>query len=83
MNNDCLEVDELILEIADYKSDFASASLGALLMKYCVHPSDGAGDRVNGTITILPTPGIVSIFRLSIPRSFMSLNTADTSLILH
>jgi hypothetical protein len=26
MNNDCLEVDELILEIADYKNDLADAA---------------------------------------------------------
>jgi hypothetical protein len=33
MNNDCLEVDELILEIADYKSDLADAAAEKLFRK--------------------------------------------------
>lgn len=33
MNNDCLEVDELILEIADYKNDLADAAAEKLFRK--------------------------------------------------
>lgn len=33
MNNDCVEVDELILEISDYKNDFASVAAEKLLWK--------------------------------------------------
>jgi hypothetical protein len=33
MNNDCLEVDELILEIADYKNDFADMAAERLFRK--------------------------------------------------
>ena len=33
MNNDCLEVDELILEIADYKNDFADMAAEKLFKK--------------------------------------------------
>ena len=33
MNNDCLEVDELILEIADYKNDYADMAAEKLLRK--------------------------------------------------
>jgi flagellar biosynthesis chaperone FliJ len=33
MNNDCVEVDELILEIADYKNDYADMAAEKLLRK--------------------------------------------------
>ncbi len=33
MNNDCAEVDELILEIADYKNDFADMAAEKLFRK--------------------------------------------------
>ena len=33
MNNDCVEVDELILEIADYKNDFADTAAEKLFRK--------------------------------------------------
>ncbi len=33
MNDDCLEVDELILELADYKNDFADMAAEKLLRK--------------------------------------------------
>ena len=33
MNNDCLEVEELILEIADYKNDLADAAAEKLFRK--------------------------------------------------
>ncbi len=33
MNNNCIEVDELILEIADYKNDFADMAAEKLLRK--------------------------------------------------
>jgi hypothetical protein len=33
VNNDCLEVDELILEIADYKNDYADMAAEKLLRK--------------------------------------------------
>ena len=33
MNSDCLEVDELILELADYKNDFADMAAEKLLRK--------------------------------------------------
>ena len=33
MNNDCLEVDELILEIADYKNDYVDMAAEKLLRK--------------------------------------------------
>ena len=33
MNNDCLEVDELILEIADYKNDYADMAAEKLFRK--------------------------------------------------
>jgi flagellar biosynthesis chaperone FliJ len=33
MNNDCGEVDELILEIADYKNDYADMAAEKLLRK--------------------------------------------------
>jgi flagellar biosynthesis chaperone FliJ len=33
VNNDCLEVDELILEIADYKNDYADVAAEKLLRK--------------------------------------------------
>ena len=33
MNNDCVQVDELILEIADYKNDFADAAAEKLFRK--------------------------------------------------
>jgi flagellar biosynthesis chaperone FliJ len=33
MNNDCAEVDELILEIADYKNDYADMAAEKLLKK--------------------------------------------------
>jgi len=33
MNNDCLKVDELILEIADYKNDYANMAAEKLLRK--------------------------------------------------
>ena len=33
MNNDCLEVDELILEIADYKNDYADMAAEKLMRK--------------------------------------------------
>ncbi|MGA9080334.1 MAG: hypothetical protein WB581_08915 [Halobacteriota archaeon] len=33
MNRDCVEVDELILEIADYKSDFAEIYAEKLFRK--------------------------------------------------
>jgi len=33
VNNDCLEVDELILEIADYKNDLADMAAEKLLRK--------------------------------------------------
>ena len=33
MNNDCAEVDELLLELADYKNDYADAAAEKLLRK--------------------------------------------------
>jgi hypothetical protein len=33
MNNDCVEVDELILEIADYKNDYVDMAAEKLLWK--------------------------------------------------
>ena len=33
MNNDCAEVDELVLEIADYKNDYADMAAEKLLWK--------------------------------------------------
>ena len=33
MNNDCLEVDKLILQIADYKDDYANVAAEKLLRK--------------------------------------------------
>jgi hypothetical protein len=33
VNNDCVEVDELILEIADYKNDFADTAAEKLFRK--------------------------------------------------
>jgi hypothetical protein len=33
MNNDCVEVDELILEIADYKNDYVDIAAEKLLWK--------------------------------------------------
>jgi hypothetical protein len=33
VNNDCLEVDELILEIADYKNDYADMAAEKLMRK--------------------------------------------------
>ena len=33
MNNDCAEVDELVLEIADYKNDYADMAAEKLLRK--------------------------------------------------
>jgi hypothetical protein len=33
VNNDCLEVDELILEIADYKNDYADVAAEKLFRK--------------------------------------------------
>ena len=33
MNNDCVEVDELILEIADYKNDYADMAAEKLFRK--------------------------------------------------
>ena len=33
MNNDCVEVDELILELADYKNDYADMAVEKLLRK--------------------------------------------------
>lgn len=33
MNNDCIEVDELILEIADYKNDLADMAAEKLMRK--------------------------------------------------
>jgi len=33
MNNDCTEVDELLLQIAGYKNDFASVAAEKLLRK--------------------------------------------------
>jgi hypothetical protein len=33
MNNNCIEVDELILEIADYKNDYADMAAEKLLRK--------------------------------------------------
>ena len=33
MNNDCLEVDELIFELADYKNDYADMAAEKLLRK--------------------------------------------------
>jgi hypothetical protein len=33
VNNDCLEVDELILEIADYKNDYVDVAAEKLLRK--------------------------------------------------
>jgi hypothetical protein len=40
MNNDCTEIDELLLQIADYKNDFASVAAEklcfALNSQYCL-----------------------------------------------
>ncbi|MFZ0010699.1 MAG: hypothetical protein WAL97_02165 [Halobacteriota archaeon] len=33
MNNDCVEVDELILELADYKNDYADMAVEKLFRK--------------------------------------------------
>lgn len=33
MNNDCTEIDELLLQIADYKNDFASVAAEKFLWK--------------------------------------------------
>jgi flagellar biosynthesis chaperone FliJ len=33
VNNDCVEVDELILELADYKNDYADMAVEKLLRK--------------------------------------------------
>jgi len=33
MNNDCLEVDELIIELSDYKNDLADTAAETLLRK--------------------------------------------------
>ncbi len=33
MNNDCVEVDELLLELADYKNDYADVASEKLLRK--------------------------------------------------
>jgi flagellar biosynthesis chaperone FliJ len=33
MNNDCVEVDKLILQIADYKNDYANVAAEKLLRK--------------------------------------------------
>jgi flagellar biosynthesis chaperone FliJ len=33
MNNDCAEVDELLLELADYKNDYAEMAVEKLLRK--------------------------------------------------
>jgi flagellar biosynthesis chaperone FliJ len=34
MNNDCVEVDELIFQISDYKNDYADMAAEKLLRKY-------------------------------------------------
>jgi len=40
VNNDCLEVDKLILEIADYKNDYADMAAERFLKKCSISRGD-------------------------------------------
>jgi hypothetical protein len=82
MNNDCLEVDELILEIADYKNDLADAAAEKLFRK--ARPVGGLSNTCGTACTTpgYPTAHVSSCDELSKGYKCTGISAANMAMLM-